>query len=76
MKIEVTVKTNARKTLVEALGPTSFRVSVNAPPQEGRANEAVCEALAEYFDVAKSRVQILRGHTNKKKLVDVDLPAR
>ena len=75
MKIEVIVKTNARKTLVEPVGPTSFRVFVNAPPQEGRANEAVCEALAEYFNVAKSRVQIVRGHTSKKKLVDVELPA-
>jgi uncharacterized protein (TIGR00251 family) len=76
MKIEVTVKTNARKTEVEALGPTTFRVSVNAPPQEGRANEAVCEALAAHFNVAKSRVQIVRGHTSKKKLVDVALPDR
>ncbi len=76
MKIEVLVKTNARKTSVEPTGPSSFRVSVNAPPQEGRANEAVCEAIADYFNVAKSRVTILRGHTNKKKLVDVELPAK
>lgn len=76
MKIEVLVKTNARKTLVEPTGPNSLRVSVNAPPLEGRANEAVCEAIADYFNVAKSRVTILRGHTSKKKLVDVELPAK
>jgi len=71
MKIEVQVKPNSRKEGVEKTGDHSYKVSVNAPPVEGRANAAVIEMLARYFEVPKSAVTILRGETGKKKLVEI-----
>jgi len=71
MKIEVHVKPNARKEGVEKTPLGIYKVSVNAPPQDGRANEAVIEALAEYFGVSKSSIVILRGQTGRRKLVEV-----
>lgn len=71
MEIEVLVKTQARRTLVERLPDGRFRVSVNAPPIEGRANAAVCEALAEFFGVPKSRVAVVRGLKSKTKTVEI-----
>lgn len=71
MKIEIRVKTNARHEKVEDLGQSIFRVVVKAPPQEGKANEAVIALLAEYFSVPKSRVTILSGHKSKRKRLEV-----
>ena len=71
MKIEVHVKPNARKKYIEKAADGTYKVSVNAPPHDGRANEAVIELLAEHFGVAKHSVAILRGHTGKKKLVQL-----
>ena len=48
-----------------------YRVSVTAPPHEGKANEAVIELLAKHFGIAKSRILILRGTKGKKKLVEI-----
>jgi uncharacterized protein len=70
-KIEVHVKPNARRTEVTEIQAGLFQVVTNAPPIDGRANEAVIEALAEYFDVPKSRVVIRHGLHSRKKFVEI-----
>jgi uncharacterized protein len=74
VKIEVTVKPNSRKEGVEQLPTGTYKVSVNAPPKEGRANERVIELLARHFKIPKTSVVILRGHKGKRKLVEVAAP--
>lgn len=68
-KIWVAVKPQAKKSEVRKISEDEYAVSVTAPAREGRANEAVIEALAEYFSVAKSSVKIVRGKTNRRKLI-------
>jgi hypothetical protein len=48
-----------------------LKVSVNAPPVEGKANEAVQRVLAKTFGVPRSAVTILRGETGKRKTVRI-----
>jgi uncharacterized protein len=71
MKLQITVKPNSRKPGVEKLPDGSYRVAVNAPPREGRANEEVIEALADFFGVRKSCVRIVLGSSGKKKVVEI-----
>ena len=71
MKIEIHVKPNARKQGIEKSADGSYKVSVTATPEGGRANAAVIELLAEYFGIPKSSIIILRGKTSRKKLVEV-----
>ena len=73
MKLTIVVKPNARRTKVEKITDGSYKISVNAPATEGKANEAVIAALAEHFNVAKSAVQILNGAKGRKKLVEIDI---
>lgn len=47
-------------------------VRVNAPPLEGRANRAVCELVANLFDVGKSRVRVEVGEKSRDKVILVD----
>ena len=51
--------------------PASLVVAVQAPAVDGRANEAVCAAIADSLGVAKSSVNIVRGHTGRTKVVSV-----
>jgi uncharacterized protein (TIGR00251 family) len=58
----------------EGVGPVMgdrLKVSVNAPPVEGKANEAVQKVLAAAFCVSRSAVTILRGETGKRKTVHI-----
>ncbi|MCC6263588.1 MAG: DUF167 domain-containing protein [Bryobacterales bacterium] len=75
MRIEVKVKPNARATRVEPREDGSLLVSVNAPPADGKANEAVLRAVAEHFDVPRSRVEIIRGASGRNKTLEIREPA-
>lgn len=47
-------------------------VEVNAPPAEGKANAAVKSALAKFFNVPKSSVELKKGFTSSNKLFWVE----
>ena len=49
-----------------------LRVRVTAPPVEGRANDAVLRLLARGLDVPKSRLTLVRGQTQRNKVVAVE----
>ncbi len=70
-RVEIRVVPRAKRNAVE-IGPAGeLTVRVTAPPEDGRANDAVREALAEHFGVARSRVAIVRGHTARRKVVEI-----
>ncbi|MCX5686518.1 MAG: DUF167 domain-containing protein [Candidatus Omnitrophica bacterium] len=71
MRISVIVKANARENSLVRLSENEFTVRVKAPAKEGKANEAVIELLSGYFGIAKSRINMLKGHTSKKKIVGI-----
>ena len=71
MRITVSVKTNARKNVVEKLAESSYRVSVTAPPVDGKANEKIIELLARHFGKPKRCVRILRGESSKQKVIEI-----
>jgi uncharacterized protein len=53
-------------------------VRVTAPPVDGRANAALRRLIAKAVGVAPSRVEIVRGHGSRDKVVrvtDVDAGA-
>ena len=69
LKLFVTVKANAKKSLVERIDDTHFRVWVKEPPQEGRANQAVVQVLSDYLGRPKASLGILSGHRSKNKVL-------
>ena len=71
MKITIKVKTSAKQAKVENTGKNEYRVSVKAKPVEGKANDAVRQALAEHFGVARSRVTLITGQTSKIKIFEI-----
>ena len=60
--------THARGEGIE-IGEGVVLVKVRTKPQDGKANEAVLELLADALGVATSRLQLLRGATGRDKLV-------
>lgn len=70
MKINVKVIPGAKKNLLEKT-EEGYRVRLTAPPVEGRANEALIAFLAEYFEVPKSRIVIIKGLKSRNKTVNI-----
>ena len=50
----------------------ALKVKVHAPPVEGRANEVLCEFLAETLDLPRRAVTVLRGDTSRQKIIRID----
>lgn len=49
-----------------------WKLSVAAPPVEGRANRACVELIARLLDVRPSAVTIVRGLSSRAKIIEVE----
>jgi uncharacterized protein YggU (UPF0235/DUF167 family) len=71
MKIFVRVKTKAREEKVKKIDDINFTVWVRQVPEKGKANLAIIKALADYFDVNQSAVEIISGSTSNLKIINI-----
>lgn len=67
----LTVKVQPGASLSQVVGFRGdvLRVRVAAPPERGKANDALVALLAQALDVPRSRIGILRGHASRDKVV-------
>ncbi len=73
MKISVKVKPQAKQDRIEKIGLDSYVVWVKAKAVEGKANQAVVKILSEYFDIAKSKVVLIKGKRARDKIFMVNI---
>jgi uncharacterized protein YggU (UPF0235/DUF167 family) len=50
----------------------SFAVKVTAPPVDSEANRAVIGLLADYLDIAPSRIHLVSGASSRNKVFEVE----
>jgi uncharacterized protein (TIGR00251 family) len=70
----IRVTPRARQNKVAGKVGDAVKVYVTAPPEDGRANEAVIETIAEWLGVKRRQVEIIAGETNRNKVVRVSAP--
>lgn len=71
MIITVHVIPRASDNKLVKMDDDTFRARVSAPPEKGKANQAVIRLLADYFDIAPSRISLIRGATTRIKQFEV-----
>ena len=71
MKISVKARPNSREEKIEKIDQVHYIVFVKEPPKKGKANEAIRNALAVYFNVASARVRIVSGYSSHNKVVEI-----
>jgi uncharacterized protein (TIGR00251 family) len=47
-------------------------VRVTAPPEDGKATDAVCKLLAKSLGVPKGAVRVTRGEISRHKTLEID----
>jgi len=67
--IKVIPRAKVNKIVEESKG--DIKVHLTAPAVDGRANQALIQALAEHFGVKKRQVKIIRGEKSRQKIIEV-----
>ncbi|HKW74433.1 MAG TPA: DUF167 domain-containing protein [Terriglobales bacterium] len=67
----VKVQPRARKNAITGMVGNALKLAVTAPPVNGKANQAVIEFFADWFEIPRSQVTITSGETSRNKLIRV-----
>lgn len=72
MILTVHIKPNARVSQVKAwLDSGNVKIDIAAPAVDGKANRALIDFLAKELRVAKSLINIKRGHSSRVKHIEL-----
>jgi len=67
----VKVQPRAKKNAILGEFDGAVKVSLAAPPVDGRANQACVDFFADLLNVPRSAVAIVSGETSRRKMVRV-----
>jgi uncharacterized protein (TIGR00251 family) len=67
----VKVHPRARKNAITGAVGDALKLSLTAPPVDGKANQAVVEFFADFFQIPRSSVTITSGATSRLKTVRI-----
>ena len=67
----VKVHPRARKNAITGAVGDALKLALTAPPVDGKANQAVVEFFADFFQIPRSSVTITSGETSRLKTVRI-----
>ncbi|MGE5174080.1 MAG: DUF167 domain-containing protein [Betaproteobacteria bacterium] len=68
----IRIQPRASKNEVLRMEDGGLKIRLTAPPVDGAANEALVKFLSDRLGMAKSRVEIVSGHTSREKIIRVN----
>ncbi len=71
-ELDIRVTPRSSKAKAELGEDGTLKVWVNAAPTDGQANDAVIEVLSKSLRIAKSKIDIVRGHTSREKRIRIE----
>jgi len=63
------------RNIISGLHEDSLKIKLTAPPIDGAANKLCIKFLSKCLKVSKSSIEILSGHTGRKKLILLKFPS-
>ena len=61
----------SRDTIAGLLGD-QLKIRIIAPPEGGKANQAIIGLLCDRLDIPRRRIRVTSGHTARDKIVRID----
>ena len=71
-KLAIKAVPNAPRNAVAGWLGDALKVKVHAPALEGRANEELCEFIADTLGLPKRAVTVMLGDKSRQKLLHID----
>jgi len=70
-RLRIRVSPGARTTEVVGRQGEAWKVRVAAPPERGRANDALLKLLAETLGVPRTELELVAGGSGRDKIVEL-----
>jgi uncharacterized protein (TIGR00251 family) len=67
----IKVQPRAKRNAISGVVGDTLKISLSAPPLEGRANRACTEFLAEVLDIPRSSITIAAGAATRRKMIRI-----
>jgi uncharacterized protein len=71
VSVSVKVQPRSRRPGLQGADGARLCIGVAEPPEDGRANRAVCKTLAELLEVTPSAVSVTKGARSRDKTLCV-----
>lgn len=68
----MTVSPGASRSELVGRHGDGWRARIAAPPERGRANEALCKLLSATLSVPRVSVRVVSGQSGRAKVVEID----
>lgn len=72
--ITIHLKPRSSRNEVVSQDGDVWTVRLTAPPVDNKANKALLDLLARELKIPKSLLSIIKGHTSKTKVVEIQTP--
>lgn len=69
--LSVRVHPGAKRDAVTGLHAGAVKIALNAPPVDGKANEALIAFVAERLNVPRAKVALVAGQTSRSKTLRI-----
>ena len=69
--LAITLVPKASKDEIVGIYGDELKITITAPPIDGKANAHLMKYLAKQFKTAKSNITLLRGETTRHKLIAI-----
>ena len=67
--LSIRVQPGARKNSIQGVHDGALKVSVQAAPEDGKANDAIMELLKKSLGIKRNQIEMLSGQTSRNKKI-------
>ncbi|HEY6162253.1 MAG TPA: DUF167 domain-containing protein [Bacteroidia bacterium] len=71
MFLHIKARPNAKQNQLLRLSNGTLQVKIKAPAQGGKANEELLRFLSDFFDIPKSGISVVSGHSAPFKKIEL-----
>ena len=73
VQVRVLLSPRSKNNKILGVHNERLKISLNAPPVDGKANKALLQFLAGQLGVPRSMICLIRGQTSREKTVEISM---